>query len=176
MIPQARPSCNQILNGCEPPKVPQLILLYCSFGLMSIGAGGIRSSSLAFGADQLGKRDNLKSSGILQTYFSWYYASTSLSLLVAITCIVYIQDTMGWKVGFGVPATLMFVSALSFFLASPFYVKLKTKTSLFTGFAQVLVASYRNRHLTLSLQNSNRLYYHRKGSTLVVPSEKLRYH
>ncbi|KAK9273971.1 hypothetical protein L1049_018785 [Liquidambar formosana] len=121
MIPQARPSCNQILNGCEPPKVSQLILLYCSFGLMSIGAGGIRSSSLAFGADQLGKRDNLKSSG-------------SLADLLQLT-----------------------------------------KTSLFTGFAQVLVASYKNRHLTLSSQNSNRLYYHRKGSTLLVPSEKLRF-
>ncbi|KAJ6749171.1 hypothetical protein OIU79_030127 [Salix purpurea] len=35
---------------------------------MAIGAGGIRSSSLAFGADQLGKRDKLQRAGILESY------------------------------------------------------------------------------------------------------------
>ncbi|XVE97564.1 hypothetical protein REPUB_Repub03eG0030300 [Reevesia pubescens] len=172
MFPQARPYCDQFSSICESPTTPQLLLLYASLALMSIGAGGIRSSSLAFGADQVDKRNNPET---LQSYFSWYYASVSFSALIAVTCIVYIQDNMGWKMGFGVPVLLMFISTLSFYSASSFYLKLKARTSLFTGFAQVLVASFRNRHIDLPSEATNEVYYLRKGSMLRVPSEKLRF-
>ncbi|XWS17719.1 hypothetical protein CRYUN_Cryun33cG0091400 [Craigia yunnanensis] len=75
--------------------------------------------------------------------------------------------------GFGVPVMLMFMSALSFYFSSSFYIKLEARTSLFTGFAQVLVASFRNRHIDLPSQATNEVYYLRKGSMLQVPSEKL---
>ncbi|XP_022731022.1 protein NRT1/ PTR FAMILY 1.2-like [Durio zibethinus] len=171
MLPQARPHCDQFSSICESPTTTQLLLLYSSFGLMSIGAGGIRSSSLAFGADQL-KRNNPET---LQSFFSWYYASISFSALIAVTFIVYVQDNLGWKMGFGVPVMLMFMSSLSFYLASPFYVKLKARRSLFTGLAQVIVASFRNRHIDLPSQPTKEVYYHGKGSMLHVPSEKLRF-
>ncbi|KAI8547341.1 hypothetical protein RHMOL_Rhmol07G0187900 [Rhododendron molle] len=96
---------------------------------MSIGAGGIRSS-LAFGADQLEEHNSRKNPRALESYFSWYYVSTTFSILVAMTCIVYLQDNIGWEIGFGVPVMLMFLSAALFFLASPFYIKLKAKSSL----------------------------------------------
>ncbi|XP_052211065.1 protein NRT1/ PTR FAMILY 1.2 isoform X1 [Diospyros lotus] len=176
VVPQARPPpCDHSNNSCSPPTTFQIILLCSSFGLMSVGAGGIRSSSLAFGADQLKKHDNLKNASALERYFSWYYVSASFSVLIAMTCIVYIQEKVGWEVGFGVPALLMFSSAVSFFLASPFYIKLKAKSSLLTGFAQVIVASYRNRHLTLSSEGTELWYHYRRGSILVAPSEKLRF-
>ncbi|KAJ0031690.1 hypothetical protein Pint_12822 [Pistacia integerrima] len=174
MFEQAKPPpCEPGSSICEPPTTFQLLLLYSSFGLMSIGAGGIRSSSLAFGADQLSRGDNLKDAGILQSYFSWYYVSVTVSSMFAVTCIVYIQDNMGWKVGLGVPAVLMFLSVLSFLLASPFYIKLKAKTSLLAGIAQVFVASYNNRHMKLSSQPTDEIYHQRRGSMLLKPSEKL---
>ncbi|OMO91051.1 Proton-dependent oligopeptide transporter family [Corchorus olitorius] len=154
MFPQARPDCDQFSRICEPPTAPQLLLLYSSFGLMSIGNGGIRSSSMAFGADQLDKRNNPHNAETLQSFFNWYYASISFASLIAVTLIVYIQDNLGWKMGFGVPAVLMFVSAISFYLASPFYIKLKARTSLLTGFVQVLVASFRNRHINLPISRA----------------------
>ncbi|CAK9166098.1 unnamed protein product [Ilex paraguariensis] len=176
MIPEARPpSCDQSGDSCILPTTWQLVLLCSSFGLMSIGAGGIRSSSLAFGADQLKMQDKPKEDGALERYFGWYYASASLSVLIAMSCIVYIQDNIGWQVGFGVPAILMFLAALSFFLASPFYVKLKAEMNLLTGFAQVIVAAYRNRHLLLSSRRTDMLYHHKKRSMLVVPTDKLRF-
>lgn len=176
MIPQARPPpCEELSSKCIPSTNLQLVLLCSSFGLMSIGAGGIRSSSLAFGADQLNKRDNLKSVGVLESYFSWYYVSMAVSILLAFTCVVYIQDNIGWSVGFGVPVVLMFFSALSFYLASSFYIKLKAKASFFTGFVQVIVVAYKNRHFKLSSRSSNVLYHHKKGPMLLFPSDKLRY-
>ncbi|XVF35455.1 hypothetical protein REPUB_Repub18cG0147600 [Reevesia pubescens] len=175
MFPQARPHCDQFSSICESPTTPQLLHLYSSLGLMSIGAGGIRSSCAAFGADQLDKSNNLENAGAFQSYFSWYSASVSVSALIAVTGIVYVQDNLGWKIGFGIPVILMFMSALSFYLASPLYIKLRAKKSLFTGFAQVLLASFRNRHIELPPQATNEVYYLRKGSMLQVPSEKLRF-
>jgi len=176
IIPGARvPSCAHFSSICNnDATTPQLVFLYFCLGLMSIGAGGIRSCSLAFGADQLSKRDSLKHAGILESFFSWYYFTSSASVFISMTCIVYIQDTMGWKVGFGVPVVLMILSTLSFFLASPIYVKPKAKASWLIGFARVLVASFRKRRIELSSLDTDELYHHRKGSALVVPSERIR--
>ncbi|KAI3468220.1 hypothetical protein Pfo_024883 [Paulownia fortunei] len=135
---------------------------------------GIRSSSLAFGANQLENGDLQRTPGVKESYFSWYYASYTFSVLIALTCVVYIQDKMGWGVGFAVPAVMMLFSVISFYLASPFYVKLKSKTSLVTGFMQVIVASYRNRHLKLS-ESADTVYHYKSGSILVFPSQKLRF-
>ncbi|KAH9655616.1 protein NRT1/ PTR FAMILY 1.2 [Citrus sinensis] len=179
IFPHARPlACDYPLrDSCESATGSQLMLLYLAFGLMSLGGGGIRSSSLAFGADQLEKGDGIKSKseGALKSYFSWYYVSVSASSMVAVTFIVYIQDNLGWKVGFGIPAAIMLLSALCFFLASPFYVKSKANTSLLSGLIQVLVASYKNRHIKLpSPQAAEERYHHREGSVRLVPSENLR--
>ncbi|CAK7353250.1 unnamed protein product [Dovyalis caffra] len=175
-FPEPRqPPCVQFGDSCNSRTKLQLLLLYTAFGFMAIGAGGIRSSSLAFGADQLSFRDNLQHCRIRESFFSWYYVTVSASVFVAMTCIVYIQDNMGWMVGFGVPVVLMIFSALSFFLASPFYVKLKPKASWITGLAQVVVASFRNRSIKLSTPATVEVRYHTKGSMLLVPSEKLRF-
>ncbi|KAL3820478.1 hypothetical protein ACJIZ3_006383 [Penstemon smallii] len=173
IIPQARPlPCHQSTDTCDSASIFQFVYLCVSLGLISIGAGGIRASSLAFGANQLEKGGGFQS--VKESYFSWYYASYTISVLVALTCVVYIQDNMGWGVGFAVPAVLMLFAVISFFLASSFYIKSNSKTSLVTGFVQVLVASFRNRHLELS-DGKDVVYHYKNGSTLVFPSRNLRF-
>ncbi|KAE9453435.1 hypothetical protein C3L33_14648, partial [Rhododendron williamsianum] len=157
MIPQARPPyCNQ-LDGesCKHPTGSQYAILLSSFMLISIGAGGIRSCSLAFGADQLGQINNPNNKRVLEKYFSWYYTSIVVSLLIAFSVIVYIQDKAGWKVGFLVPVILMFLSALSFFVASPLYIKQKADMSLLTNFARVIVVCIKNRNIAFPFEESN---------------------
>uniref|UniRef100_A0A6N2NF67 Uncharacterized protein n=2 Tax=Salix viminalis TaxID=40686 RepID=A0A6N2NF67_SALVM len=110
-----------------------------------------------------------------RSFFSWYYGIVSASVFVGMTLIVYIQDNMGWMVGFGVPVVLMILSSLLFFVASPSYVKSKPKASWITGLARVVVCSIRNRRIKLSSQATDKVDYHTKGSVLLVPSEKLRF-
>ncbi|KAK2639684.1 hypothetical protein Ddye_027479 [Dipteronia dyeriana] len=153
----------------------QFMLLYASFVFMTIGAGGIRASSMAFGADQVNIRDNLKKSSVLQSYFGWYNVAVTGSGIIAVTCIVYIQDHLGWTVGFGIPVVLMFLSAISFFLASPIYVKEKPNSNLFIGLVQVIVASHKNRHINIPSQATDELYHRRKDSNLLLPTDKLRF-
>ncbi|KAF9616495.1 hypothetical protein IFM89_029792 [Coptis chinensis] len=167
MIPAAKPQTG------ESPNSGQLALLYSSFVLMAIGSGGIRPCSMAFGADQLKrKEDSPNYKRILQSYFSWYYASIGFSILISMTVIVYIPDRFGWKWGFGVPAVLMFLSVLSFLVGSSLYVKVDAGISLFTALAQVIVVSFKNR--SLAHPPDGRYHFH-KESNLGRPSENLRF-
>ncbi|XP_031120313.1 protein NRT1/ PTR FAMILY 1.2-like [Ipomoea triloba] len=178
VIPQARPSpCSESTdNICRSEATTlQLFLLCTSLVLMSVGWGGMKTS-LAFGADQL-KNLQTKAVGVMEGYFSWYYAVSALSIIVAMTGLVYIQENMGWELGFGVLVVFSFLAALSFFLGSPFYVKPKPKKSLITGFIQVIVASYRNRHLHISSsgQKDSSVSYHSQGTKPILPTQTLRF-
>uniref|UniRef100_A0A2N9H1W9 Major facilitator superfamily (MFS) profile domain-containing protein n=1 Tax=Fagus sylvatica TaxID=28930 RepID=A0A2N9H1W9_FAGSY len=173
MIPQLKPPpCAQFSSNCDSATPGQLFVLLSSFGLISIGAGCIRPCSIAFGADQLDKKNNPNNERLLESFFNWYYTSIGVSTVLALTIIVYIQDHLGWKVGFAVPAILMAVSALMFLFGSSLYAKVKAEKSLFTGFIQVLVAALRKRRLPLSAESVE--YHYGKDSNFIVPTDKLR--
>ncbi|KAB2083321.1 hypothetical protein ES319_A05G258200v1 [Gossypium barbadense] len=178
VFPQARPPhCDSPMTGsCVKANSAQLAYLFGSFVLMSIGAGGIRPCSLAFGADQLYDPSNPKNKRVMQSFFNWYYASVGLAIMISITVIVYIQDKAGWVVGFGVPVGLMFISTVMFLLGSPLYIKLMPNRSLFTSFAQVTEAAWNNRDLVLPpMESGGAIWYFHKGSKLITPTEKLRF-
>ncbi|KAI4347099.1 hypothetical protein L6164_007948 [Bauhinia variegata] len=175
IIPQARPPhCKLSIERCETPNGGQFMFLVSSFALMSIGAGGIRPCSLAFGADQLYNPENPENERLMKSFFSWYYVSVGVSIAVSATFIVYIQYKAGWVVGFGIPVGLMLFSTVMFFLGSSMYVKVKANKSLFTSFAQVIVVARKNRQLPLPPNKSDSWYF-QKGSSLVEPTNKLRF-
>ncbi|XP_073278697.1 protein NRT1/ PTR FAMILY 1.2-like [Primulina huaijiensis] len=166
------PPCDPLTGNCIKRKPGQLVALFTAFALMSVGAGGVRPCSMAFGADQFDNPENPSNSRVLQSFFNWYYASVGVSLMIAVTVIVYIQNRFGWIVGFGVPVGLMLFSGIVFFLGSRFYVIVKPNKSLLTGLFQVAVASWKNRKLD---DNGGCSYYYAKGSKLVQPTDSLRY-
>ncbi|KDP37260.1 hypothetical protein JCGZ_06316 [Jatropha curcas] len=177
MIPRLKPLPCDLMTptSCKTPTGGQLTMLFSSMALMSIGAGGIRPCSLAYGADQIDNRSNPKNERVLESYFGWYYASTAVSVIIALTAIVYIQDHQGWRVGFGVPAILMFFALFLFLVASPLYLKPKAKKSLLTGFMQVLVVAYKNRNVPFPLEDSDDKYHRNKNSEFIAPTENLRF-
>lgn len=174
MIPQAQPPPCSESTSCKSATMWQLSVLLTSFALISIGAGGIRACSIAFGAEQLNKRNNAKNKRVLESFFGWYYVLLGVAIVIGFTGIVYVQDHLGWKVGFAVSAIVMLITVIMFFVASPFYVKKKARRSLLTGFAQVFVAAFRNRKLALPSEDSVGLYHRKKGSKLIAPTDKLR--
>nr|XP_027084852.1 protein NRT1/ PTR FAMILY 1.2-like [Coffea arabica] len=71
MIPQAKPPpCHESNKNCSSATSFQLFLLCSCLGLTSIGFGGITSSSIAFGADQLQKAGGHNNGRVLESYFS----------------------------------------------------------------------------------------------------------
>ncbi|MFS7909060.1 putative proton-dependent oligopeptide transporter family, MFS transporter superfamily [Helianthus anomalus] len=164
IFPQLTPSC----SSC-PPTPAQLGVLFVSLGLISIGSGCIKPCSIAFGADQLKHHNNQR---LIDSYFNWYYASATISTVIASTIVVYIQDQFGWRVGFAVPVLVMLCSTLMFLLGSPLYVKVKVNKSPFTGFGQVLIAAFRNRKISLV---SDDCYNHNNDMDRVELTDNLRF-
>ncbi|XP_008445024.2 protein NRT1/ PTR FAMILY 1.2-like isoform X2 [Cucumis melo] len=174
MIPQARPLCDEINGHCNAPSIPQLLLLYSSYAIMSIGSGCLQASYLAFGADQL-YRKNKSKSGILDNYFNICYISAALGTLVGMSCIVYIQDRMGWGMGFGVPVVLMLLATITFLSASSLYLKSMPSKSWCAGLVQVVFAAYKKRHMQIAFVGTSEMYHHENGSLCALPSDKLRF-
>lgn len=174
LFPQLKPPpCSLMDNMCSSATAAQLALLIFCFVLMSFGAGCIRPCSISFGADQLTMNENVNIERVLNTFFNWYYAFVCLSILLSVTVVVYIQDNLGYKIGFAIPALLMVLSATMFLSGSSLYVKVKAQKNLFSGFLQVIVAAYKKRNLTLPQSNFDQ-YYHGEGSKLLIPSDRLR--
>ncbi|OMP00090.1 Proton-dependent oligopeptide transporter family [Corchorus olitorius] len=169
ILPHAKPPpCNQLAHEtCKSATTGQMAILITALVFMAIGAGGIRTNSMPFGADQLTN----KSEKILESYFSWYFAAANLGISLGLTVVVYILQTYGWSIGFGVSTILMSLATLSFYLASPLYIKRKAATSLFTGFAQVVSAASKNRNLPYPSTRSS--YHHEKESDVL--SENLKF-
>lgn len=108
----------------------------------------------------------------MDSYFNWYYAFLTFSTVIASTVVVYIQDQLGWGIGFAVPVLFMFCSAFMFLLGSPFYVKDEVSKSPFSGFIQVLVVAFRNRKIRL-LPNDR--YNHSDEMDRVELTDNLRF-
>ncbi|KAL6614473.1 hypothetical protein ACP70R_036743 [Stipagrostis hirtigluma subsp. patula] len=173
-IPGARPPpCNG--NQCAPPGARHLAWLLAGFAFLSVGAGGVRPCSMAFGADQFSRHPKERRSRILQAYFNAYYASIGVAFTIAVTAIVYVQDNVGWSVGFAVPMGLMLLSTVTFLLGSRLYIKEKGDKQMLSGIGDAVVAAIRNRGARLPAKTDDGVYHHLKDCKLTVPTDRLRF-
>ncbi|PKA56819.1 putative peptide/nitrate transporter [Apostasia shenzhenica] len=141
------PSCTSG-ETCVGPSPVQLSFLFLSFAFLFIGAGGIRPCNLAFGADQFDPRTESGRRGI-NSFFNWYYFTLTIAMMVSSTVIIYLQSNVSWTLGLAIPAFLMFLSCVFFFVGTNIYVKVKPEGSPFASVARVLVAAYKKRKLDI---------------------------
>lgn len=149
-IPQLHPPpCGKVQpHQCIGPTKSQLGILAMALGFLSIGSGGIRPCSIPFGVDQFDAKTKEGRRGI-NSFFNWYYMSFTIILIIALTLVVYIQDSVSWVLGFGIPTMLMLIAILLFFVGTKFYVYVKPEGSVFTSILQVMVAAYKKRKMKL---------------------------
>ncbi|XP_078444616.1 major facilitator superfamily protein [Wolffia australiana] len=145
-LPALRPPPCAARAVCAQASSPQLAVLYLSLLLKSLGAGGIRPCVVAFGADQFDQGDKTQKAEPWN-FFNWYYFCLGLSMLVAVTAVVYVQDNVSWALGLGIPAAAMAASLIFFFAGSKLYRRLEPAGSPFTRLLQVAVAAARKRRL-----------------------------
>ncbi|XP_042482847.1 protein NRT1/ PTR FAMILY 3.1 [Macadamia integrifolia] len=156
VLPKLRPPPCHGNEVCQEADSGQLAILYVSLLLAAIGSGGIRPCVVAFGADQFDETDP-KQKTTTWNFFNWYYFCMGFSMLLAVTLIVYTQETIGWGWGLGIPSIAMFFSIITFIVAYPLYRHLDPSGSPFTRLIQVMVAAYRKRKLPM-VPDPNLLY------------------
>ncbi|XP_052295960.1 protein NRT1/ PTR FAMILY 2.13-like isoform X2 [Citrus sinensis] len=133
---------------CKSANSMQLGVLVMGLGMLSIGTGGIRPCSIPFGVDQFDATTDEGVKGI-NSFFNWYYTTFTVVILITQTVLVYIQDSVSWVIGFGIPTVLMIGAIILFLVGKKLYVLVEPEGSIFSGIGQVLVAAYKKRRLTL---------------------------
>ena len=139
------PECGKA-STCVGATAWQMAILLTGFGLVVIGAGGIRPCNLAFGADQFNPETQSGKRGI-DSFFNWYFFTLTFAQMVSLTAVVYVQSKVSWAIGLGIPAILMFLSCVVFFVGTNIYVKVKPTGSPITSVSQVIVAAVKKRRL-----------------------------
>ncbi|XWS76212.1 hypothetical protein CRYUN_Cryun01aG0156400 [Craigia yunnanensis] len=114
-------------------------IFYCALYIIAIGTGGTKPNISTMGADQF---DDFEPKERVQklSFFNWWMFSIFFGTLFSNTFLIYIQDNVGWSLGYGLPTTGLMVSVLVFLVGTPFYRHKLPLGSPFTRIFQVLVA------------------------------------
>ncbi|CAI9758621.1 unnamed protein product [Fraxinus pennsylvanica] len=109
-------------------KISSASSLSWSLYMISLGQGGYNPSLQAFGAEQLGDDDGLpctnnndQSSNKRSLFFHWWYFGVCCGSLLGVSVMSYIQDTLGWGLGFAIPTIAMVASIAMFFCGNRSY-------------------------------------------------------
>jgi peptide/histidine transporter 3/4 len=156
-IPNLRPLHCTGGSNCQKPEFWQLGVLYLGLGLLAIGAGGVRPCNIAFGADQFDTRTE-KGRAQLESFFNWWYFSFTVSLVIALTVVVYVQTNVSWVIGYGIPAACLFFSIVIFLIGKHTYIITKPQGSVFVDMAKVIVAACKKRAMSLESTPENSFY------------------
>ncbi|KAI3976565.1 hypothetical protein MKX01_008423 [Papaver californicum] len=127
----------------------QYWVFFFSLYFVAIGEGGHKPCVQTFGAEQFDERipeeKKAKSS-----FFNWWYFGLCGGSVFGMLVVFYIQESVGWMIGFGLPALAMVFALVIFLFGSRFYRIHVPKGSPLVRIMQVFVAAYRKRHLCVS--------------------------
>jgi peptide/histidine transporter 3/4 len=104
---------------CSPAPL-QTTFFYVSLYLVAIAQSGHKPCVQAFGADQFDVTDP-KESAARGSFFNWWYLCLCASATVTVALMSYVQDNVGWGLGFGVPCLVMLLALVIFLLGTRTY-------------------------------------------------------
>ncbi|KAK9067530.1 hypothetical protein SSX86_011641 [Deinandra increscens subsp. villosa] len=139
------PTCGEHVSyqDCNKPASSfQIGIFYCALYIIAIGTGGTKPNISTMGADQFDDFEPKERAHKL-TFFNWWMFSILVGTLFSNTFLVYIQDNVGWGLGYGVPTLALLVAIIAFVVGTPVYRHKPRAESAFTRMAKVLVASAR---------------------------------
>ncbi|KAH7522042.1 hypothetical protein FEM48_Zijuj07G0095900 [Ziziphus jujuba var. spinosa] len=174
------PQCaNPKLGNCKKASTVQLAIYYGALYTLAIGTGGTKPNISTIGADQFDEFDPKEKSHKL-SFFNWWMFSIFCGTLFAHTVLVYIQDNVGWTLGYGLPTLGLAISVIIFVAGTPFYRHKVPSGSPFTRMAKVIVAALRKWNVSLS-SDPKELYeldleeYSKKGMFRIDSTPTLRF-
>ncbi|WVZ87803.1 hypothetical protein U9M48_034384 [Paspalum notatum var. saurae] len=170
-VPALRPShmpCSDDDDGSSslPPSCqpgwPQVAFFYVSLYLIAVAQGADKPCGLGFAADQF-DADHPAERASRASLFNWWFFCMAVGISVAVAVVGYVQEYVGWGVGFGVPGAVVLLAFIVFLLGTPTY-RLYAPTPeaqspfrrLARGLAAIFVQGYRpgRRRVLLLLHSS----------------------
>ncbi|KAL0455984.1 UNVERIFIED_CONTAM: protein NRT1/ PTR FAMILY 5.4 [Sesamum latifolium] len=81
------------------------------------------------------------------SFFNWWYVGIVCGATAAVLVVIYVEDYVGWKFGFGMLVVAVAAALVVFLIGSGSYRRQAPVGSPFTRVAQVVVAAVRKRRL-----------------------------
>ncbi|KAK6161283.1 hypothetical protein DH2020_004664 [Rehmannia glutinosa] len=180
-VPGLRPPpCNNTnASDCSKATTLELAVFYSALYILAIGTGGTKPNISTIGADQFDDFDPKVKAQKL-SFFNWWMFSIFIGILFGNTVLVYIQDNVGWALGYGIPTAGLAFAITVFLIGTPFYRHKKPNGSPFTRMARVIVAALRKWKVTIP-QDSRELHefheelYTKKGKFKLESTTTLRF-
>ncbi|XP_017227682.2 protein NRT1/ PTR FAMILY 4.5 [Daucus carota subsp. sativus] len=145
-------ACGEEKSSCI--KGADALMFYASLCLMALGAGGLKGSLPALGADQFDAKDP-KGAQSLASYFSWYQLSVTFGSIIGVTGVVYVSMNVEWYWGFFIGLVAAFVGFVVLALGKPYYCIQPLASSPIIKIFQVIAVTFKNRNLTLPEDHMN---------------------
>ncbi|KAL7184207.1 hypothetical protein ACSBR2_026374 [Camellia fascicularis] len=146
-----KPTCT---NGACKASSSQTAFFYSALYIIAVGAGGTKPNISTFGADQFDDF-NPHEKKLKVSFFNWWMFSSFVGGLVATLGLVYIQENLGWGLGYGVPTVGLIVSLFIFYIGVPTYRhKVRKTKSPGEDMVRVIVNAFANRRVKVPSQPS----------------------
>ncbi|GMJ01994.1 ARABIDOPSIS THALIANA PEPTIDE TRANSPORTER 3, NRT1/ PTR family 5.2, peptide transporter 3 [Hibiscus trionum] len=174
------PPCHQAnVEDCKKASTLQLAVFFGGLYIIAVATGGTKPNISTIGADQFDDFHPKEKAQKL-SFFNWWMFSIFFGTLFANTALVYIQDNVGWTLGYGLPTVGLVISVLIFAAGTPFYRHQVPSGSPFTRMASVIVAAGRKWRVPLP-SDPKELYeldleeYARNGKFMIESTSSLRF-
>ncbi|XP_017413894.1 protein NRT1/ PTR FAMILY 5.2 [Vigna angularis] len=175
------PECHEMdVTKCKKATTLQLGVFYGALYILAVGGGGTKPNISTIGADQFDDFDPKEKAHKL-SFFNWWFSSIFIGTLFSFTVLVYIQDNVGWALGYGIPTIGLVVAFITFLAGTPLYRHRLASGSSFTRIARVIVAAVRKRNVNATTIDSTQLHeldveeYTNKGKFRIKSTDTLRF-
>lgn len=156
----------------------QVGIFYCALYIIAIGTGGTKPNISTMGADQFDEFEPKERAQKL-SFFNWWMFSIFFGTLFSNTFLVYIQDNVGWTLGYSLPTLGLGLSIVVFLLGTPRYRHKRPSGSPFARMTRVIVAALRKWHVQVphdpkELHELSLSEYVNSGKSRIDPTPSLR--
>ncbi|KAF7012726.1 hypothetical protein CFC21_026885 [Triticum aestivum] len=108
------------IHTSSGPSSLQVAFFYASLYLIALAQGADKPCALAFAAEQFDP-EHPKERASRSSLFNWWFFSMAVGISISVAVVSYIQENVGWGIGFGMLCAIMVCTFIVFLSGTPTY-------------------------------------------------------